>query len=370
MKLPINQIIQGNILDVLLTFPSGSIDMIITSPPYWSLRDYGLADQVWDCEQLCNHRWDSDSFCLHCGGWRGQLGLEPSFDLYVRHLGVIFDQLYRVLKPEGTCWVNLGDTYSGSNNGSHDHRTVDGLGQNPRGKYRGQRAGKTRLPAKCLVQIPSRFALAMCDRGWILRNEIIWHKPNCLPSSVKDRFTVDFEKLFLFVKSKTYYFEADAVRVPHGPDKRLAGIRRAREYGYGGKGSYQDWYFNQRKKTDWVAGRKTLAMGMYASRGQTDNKPPLIHPLGRSRRCVWTIPTKAFAGAHFAVYPPALVEIPIKAGCPEGGIVLDPFFGSGTTGMVALELKRCFIGVELNPEYIRLAQERIRPYLSERRLAC
>jgi site-specific DNA-methyltransferase (adenine-specific) len=182
-KMELNKIYQGDALEVLKSFPSGSVDCVVTSPPYWALRDYGV---------------------------EGQLGLEPTFQEYINKLCDIFDEVKRVLKKEGNCWVNLGDTYSGSGNGSGD-KTYKDRQHIKREKfdliYKGQKAGKTELPDKCLIQIPSRFAIEMCDRGWVLRNEIVWHKPNCMPASVKDRFTVDFEKIFFFVKSKKYYFE-------------------------------------------------------------------------------------------------------------------------------------------------------------------
>jgi DNA modification methylase len=367
--LPVNQIVQGHVLETLSVMPSSSVDMVITSPPYWALRDYQTADQIWGESRLCKHDWSRGSVCIHCSAWRGQLGLEPTFDMFVGHLCDVFDQVQRILKPEGTCWVNLGDTYSGSSCGKGDTRNQDGVGSRVQQLYTGQKAGKTKLPDKCLIQIPARFAIEMCNRGWILRNTIVWHKPNCLPTSIKDRFAMDFEYLFCFAKSRRYFFDGDAVREPHDHAKKLAGIKRARLYGYDGRGSYADWYFKRRKKTDWVAGQKTLSMGMYASRGQAKNKPPLIHPLGRSKRSVWSIPTKPFAGAHFAVYPAALLETPIKAGCPQGGIVLDPFIGSGTTALVALQLDRNFVGIELNPEYIRIAEKRLDAVLPRRREA-
>ena len=169
-----NKIIHGDSLEVLQTLPGESIDCVVTSPPYWALRDYGVP---------------------------GQLGLESTFNEYISKLCDIFDEVKRVLKKEGTCWVNIGDTYVGSGFGAggKHHFLSDQALKNPT-KFAG-------LPNKSLCQIPSRFAIEMCNRGWILRNEIIWHKPNCMPQSVKDRFTVDFEKIFFFVKSKKYYFE-------------------------------------------------------------------------------------------------------------------------------------------------------------------
>jgi site-specific DNA-methyltransferase (adenine-specific) len=275
------------------------------------------------------------AFCSKCGAWRGQLGLEPSPQLYIKHLVSIFDEVKRVLKPSGTCWVNIGDSYAGSwgNYGAREHK------QRPVLKAHLDRPGvpddnmvpptiNCGIAPKCLVQIPSRFALAMTDNGWILRNEIIWHKPNCMPSSVKDRFTVDFEKFFFFVKSKRYYFEPQY-------EPMVAPII----------------YERSRNPLDSVGSGK--------GNGQTGGS----HAFGcreprRNKRTVWTISTKPYHGAHFAVFPPELIETPIKAGCPPGGVVLDPFGGSGTTAKVARSLGRSSIIIELNPAYLELATER------------
>jgi len=278
------QVLIGNCAEILKTLPSESVDCVVTSPPYWGLRDYKTEPVEWP------------------DGWVGQLGLEPTPQLYIQHLVGIFDEIKRVLKKTGTCWVNLGDTYGG-----------------------------TTKTAKSLAQIPSRFAIAMTDSGWILRNEIIWHKPNCLPSSVKDRFTVDFEKLFFFVKSKRYYFEQQ-LEVATEPIGRAVKL-----------------------------GAKTL--GGDAVLGSPANRPdrkPFINNGRRNKRTVWSITTRPYKGAHFAVFPPELVETPIKAGCPPGGVVLDPFGGSGTTSEVARRLGRASIIIELNPDYLELVKERAR----------
>jgi DNA modification methylase len=301
-RLPLNEIVCGNSLDVLKTFPDESIDCVVTSPPYWGLRDYGVEGYVWDASSGCNHEWGKEkkkvvnlqagnpefkrswreqatsleasqgAFCSICGAWRGSLGLEPTFDLYVNHLCIIFDQVKRVLKPSGTYWVNLGDSY-GSSNGLQ----------------------------KSLCQIPSRFAIEMSNRGWIVRNKIIWQKPNCIPASVKDRFTMDFEEVFFFVKEKKYWFETQYESSIGSPNTQ-----------------------------------------------------------GRNKRCVWRISTRPFPEAHFAVYPPELITTPILAGCPPKGVVLDPFSGAGTTALVALQNQRNFVGIELNPEYVKMSNRRIK----------
>ena len=306
-----NRIICGDACEVLRQLPGDSIDCVVTSPPYWRLRDYGVA---------------------------GQLGLESTFTEYIEQLCRVFDEVRRVLKPTGTCWVNLGDTYSSGHNLSR--------GFNQRYGYRigtKQSATRTRnetaLPDKCLLQLPARFALAMTERGWILRNEIIWHKPNALPASVRDRFTVDFEKLFFFVKSKHYYFDQDRVREPY----QSASVERMKR---GVSKSHKNLN---------VPGQTTQGMHKARAAGQE----PKVNPLGRNKRCVWSIPTQSYKESHFAVYPQHLIDTPITAGCPKGGIVLDPFIGSGTTAIVAKRLERQFVGIELNGAYIRLAKKRL-----------
>jgi site-specific DNA-methyltransferase (adenine-specific) len=380
LKLPINKIIQGNALEVLKTLPDECVDMVVTSPPYWQIRTYEIPLQVW-----------SD-------GWNGELGLEPYFYQYIDHLCDIFDEIKRVLKETGSIWVNLGDTYAGSNNGSNDRREKTGMGTKPADRYKGQKAGRAEnLPPKSLCQIPNRFAIEMTNRGWILRNELIWWKPNGLPNPVKDRFPVDFEKIFFFARSKKYFFERQFE--PHSNEELESGIQGAKKYGYDGKGSYADWYFNKRKKHSWVGKVDTLVKGFgQGTRGQ--HKPKLLHPFGRSKRAVWRVPTKPFGESHFATYPPDLIRTPILAGCPElvcrkcgkptekiigsegngerpkasgldrwvncncwagyeSGIVLDPFMGSGTTAIVARQLGRRFIGIELKPDYLSMSQDRL-----------
>lgn len=312
------RIIQGDSLEVLKTLPDESVDCVITSPPYWALRDYG-------CE--------------------GQLGLEPTFQEYIDKLCNIFDEVKRVLKKEGTCWVNIGDTYMG--NSSYSEKGRQGFGNDKIGminkkqwvdpKY--EKAGESRLRGrehvfsgqvieKSLCQIPSRFAIEMTNRGWILRNEIIWHKPNCMPSSAEDRFTVDFEKVFFFVKNKKYYFEQ--ILEPYESEPSESDRNRNK------------------------AGEKYNGTGLF-SEGERD----YYCKGGRNKRTVWSITTKGFSEAHFATYPEALVEPMIKSGCPLGGIVLDPFSGSGTTGRVAIDSGREYIGIELNPEYIKIQEKRL-----------
>ncbi len=293
----VNKIYQGDALKTLKTFPSESIDMVITSPPYWGLRDYGI---------------------------EGQIGLEPDYGNYLQHLMLIFDEVKRVLKKNGTCWVNLGDTYSGSNNGANDYTTTNRNKPETYKKiYRGQKPGKTSLPDKSLCMIPFRFAIEMVNRGWILRNDIIWHKPNAMPSSVEDRFTVDFEHLFFLTKSKKYHFKR---QFEESIDETNC---RPKKRGFSGKNKNNS--------------------------GHSFRYPSPV----RNKRCVWSIPTKPFPQAHFAVYPENLLITPVLAGSPETGIVLDPFIGSGTTAVVARKFGRNYIGIELNPSYVEIAEKRL-----------
>lgn len=376
-------IYQGDALSILRAMPSGIVDCVITSPPYWALRDYGTEGIVWDGDPNCKHEWTrpvktlkhksgeknpglegwfkekgasndrGNSFCTKCGAWRGSLGLEPNFELYIKHLCTIFDEIKRVLKEKGTCFVVINDTYSGSHQGYGKNslfrvlqKGKENLGTvgNYLEKYKHAinqppPNAKTSVPDKSLCMIPSRFAIEMCNRGWILRNEIIWHKPSCMPSSVRDRFTVDFEKIFFFVRNRNYYFKQQ-----FEPFKESS-LMRAKY------GSYS-------KKTDMgIHGGMTLKTQLEVFRKIKDNELP-----GRNKRCVWTIASQSFKGGHFAVFPQKLVEPMIKAGCPESGIVLDPFMGSGTTGVMARRLGRRFIGIELSEKYI---DEIVMPRLAE-----
>lgn len=304
----LNRIICGASLRVLKTLPSESVDCIITSPPYYRLRDYGRA---------------------------GQIGLENEFDEYLEKLFAVFDEARRVLKNSGNCWVVIGDSFGGSGtavkpvagyakaHSKHQHAlpTI-----HARGRY-----------AKCLLQIPSRFAVGMIEKNWILRSEIIWHKPNVLPSSAQDRFTVDYEKIFFFVKNSRYYFKqqfeplADAERLK----RRFFNPANEQKYKHAPFSAIN----RNRIEESW---QRILKRGM------------------RNKRCVWTIGTTRFLGEHYATFPERLIETPILAGCPQGGIVLDPFMGSGTTAVVARNLGRNFIGIELNSNYVKLARNRLK----------
>jgi DNA modification methylase len=306
-----NQILCGDARCVLQQLPDESIDCVVTSPPYWALRDYGV---------------------------KGQLGLEASFQQYIERLCTIFDEVRRILKKSGTCWIVLGDTYSTRNTSegkwstylqsrAYDRGTTPPAFKRP----------TTDMPGKCLLLIPSRIAIEMISRGWILRNELIWWKPNCMPSSAKDRFTVDFEKILFFVKSSRYFFKQ---QFEEFRDKAMSSRRLVNPAGKQ-KRRYGDTYISAINPRTAEASRlRILAKG-------------------RNKRCVWQVATRPFRENHFAVYPPELIEVPVKSGCPKGGIVLDPFMGSGTTALVARSLGRNFIGIDLNPAYIQMAKARL-----------
>ena len=291
------RIATGNALTVLRQVPTESINSCVTSPPYWLLRDYEVA---------------------------GQLGLEPTPQEYVENLCRVFDEVWRTLRSNGTCWVVLGDSYFGSGKGA---------GSRSPGKesfHFQRRPTEIGGRAKSLALIPSRFAIAMTDRGWILRNVIVWWKPNAIPASVEDRFTNDYEFVFFFTKAERYFFNRQVEKslFPGGKE----GHKRPGSKGERLKRSVNPTYF-----------ARNIITGEF-----------------RNKRCVWEIPTVPGEDDHFAIFPEKLVEIPIMAGCPEGGTVLDPLCGTGTTGIVCERLRRSFLGIELNPAYVEIAKRRIR----------
>ena len=302
------EILVGDALKGLQHLSDGTVRTCVTSPPYWGLRDYG-----------------ND----------GQLGLEATPQEFVENLCQVFDEVWRVLAEDGTVWVNLGDSYAGgaAASGGKQRLGPNKDLDNQRNKVKLRKVGDG-LKAKDLVGIPWRFAFAMQERGWYLRQDIIWAKPNPMPESVTDRCTKSHEYIFFFSKQPKYFFDSVAIREPLAESSidRLA----------------QDLE-SQLGSTRANAGAKT-----------NGNMKALGDPeAGRNKRSVWNIASGSFKDAHFAVYPPALIEPCIKAGSAEGDTVLDPFSGSGTTGEVALKLGRNYVGCELNPDYARLSEKRI-----------
>lgn len=308
----------GDAATTLATLPDASVDCIVTSPPYFGLRDYGVD---------------------------GQLGAEPTPAEFVQALTAVFREARRVLADDGTLWLNLGDSYSAEPPGLSpysDRKTTLSAKRHSqktremRDSVRRAAIDRTKfLPRKNLMGAPWRVAFALQDDGWILRSDIIWAKPNAMPESVRDRPSSKHEHVFLFTKSARYWFDLEPIREPHTmrPQRRPGGRpedRTPRPEGH----PRQAWSTARREETG-VDG----------------------HPDGRNPGDVWTIPTTPFPGAHFATMPPALAERCIVAGCKPGGVVLDPFSGSGTTGMAAAKHGRRYVGIDLNADYLRLSLE-------------
>jgi len=301
------ELYHGDVVNCLKTLPNKSVNCCVTSPPYWGLRDYGV---------------------------QGQIGLESTPEEYVEKMVSVFDEVRRVLKDDGTCWVNLGDSYAGRLKGvgsdgkwcGHDKESIKKQSTNkgsldlyiPNWKDIG-------LKPKDLVGIPWRVAFALQSSGWYLRQDIIWHKPNPMPESVKDRCTKAHEYIFLLSKSQKYFYDTKAIR-----EGDTVYIRKASGY-------HED------------VGTKPKG-GEYRNKGGLADKDTMT--IGRNKRSVWTCTTKPFSGAHFAVFPPNLIEPCILAGCPKNGTVIDPFIGSGTTAIVAYKHDRKFLGIELNQKYL------------------
>lgn len=276
-----NQIFVGNSLLTLQRMPSSSVDCIVTSPPYFGQRDYGV---------------------------KGQIGNEKAPLEYINNLVAIFSECRRVLKDTGSLWLNLGDKYHNGN----------------------------------LLGMPWRVALALQDEGWILRNDIIWHKPNAMPHSAKNRLTTDHEYIFFFTKkNKDYFYDQDAIREEHVTFSENSKMKGGRNH-FGKNGGTPEKGKN--------GGNSNLHDGRWDQ---------AFHPNGRNKRTVWNVTLSKFRGAHFAVFPEKLIEPCILAGCPKNGLVMDPFFGAGTTGFVASKLSRKFVGLEINPEYAEIAKNRL-----------
>jgi len=467
----LDTIITGDALKILKTLPDDFANCVVCSPPFWSLRAYHTEPQIWDEPPFpCEHDWGetihtlqhksgetnpgleayqkekgaSDEvggqFCSKCGAWRGELGQEPSFKQYVRHLLTIFDEVYRVLKPTGTCFVELGDTYASGTRDKTGYDPTRSLnskeGKNCKGWHIQPNRLTNELPQKCLCNIPFRFAIGMTENGWIQRNTLIWHKLNCLPQSCKDRFTVDFTYIFFFVKSQKYYFEQQFEPLSSSTIPRMSrAISDNHKWSDGAEGqtvhSLSKPRPNRKMAGTLYGGDGT---GLHEHSGYYDKDgTPRFYLQGRNKRCVWSLPTKSFPGAHYATFNKELITPMILAGCPQfickkcgkirekvvktvggtigqswhdhtndsekgmmgrggipdkgeyqridngytdcgcnagfdSGIVLDPFCGAGTTCVVAKELGRHYVGIELNPDYVAMGEERLMNTVQQMRL--
>lgn len=424
-----NTIVQGDCLSTLRSLPDGCVQMCVCSPPYWAKRDYSVSSQVWGGNADCDHEWGGETFsksaanrdvsggfsgkdlgtrgkqghaasvgmnasrgrfCLRCGAWCGDLGLEPTPELYVEHLVEIFREVRRVLRDDGTLWLNLGDSYAGSGGpGSQYDRTSERKGEFK--KFRNPNRKVANLKPKDLVGIPWMTAFALRGDGWWLRSDVIWFKPNGKPESMGDRPTCVHEYLFLLSKSRRYFYDQDAIREPNSdkyPRTKMTWDRR----------KALGLYDNAEERSKAALGSTQCVH--HAPGGLGSN------PKGRNKRSVWVIKTKPFKGAHFATYPEELPKLCIKAGTSEKGccsecgapwerdsltewsptcacnaacpgitlppddpsyvpyepvpcVVLDPFMGAGTTGVAAKNLGRFWLGMEVNAGYIEIANRRL-----------
>ena len=310
------KILQGDCIESMKGMDAGSVNCCVTSPPYFGLRDYG-------CD--------------------GQIGLEDTPEAFVQKLVDVFREVKRVLRDDGTVWLNLGDSYAGSGKGSNPDGTphpssLTGKQGTHKGTTEGtkpiQKAKDIGLKPKDLIGIPWRVAFALQADGWYLRQDIIWHKPNPMPESVTDRCTKSHEYIFLLSKSKKYYYDHEAIKEPHTTEVPKKKRDKSKE-GYG------------------KAFLSPLGKGERTGYGEN----------GRNKRSVWTVNTKPYKGAHFATFPEKLILPCILAGCPKGGVVLDPFGGSGTTAEVARKQGRGAVLCELNGEYIPLIKKRLEQQL-------
>lgn len=378
---PPMRLLLGECRAVLRDLPAGSVDCVVTSPPYWGLRSYPSAEALWGGEPFhCEHNFGEPllhgqrgrqggssvgqpgepwargvhpretarkatggRICALCGGWWGQLGLEPSIALYLEHIGEVFREVYRVLSPTGVLWVNMGDCYACARNGRPADGILRGRGQEDR-TFRDKPFttsavgpdGARGIPEKNLVGMPWRLAFALQDAGWILRADVIWAKKNPLPESVHDRPAKAHEYLFLFSKRKRYWFDADSVREPS-------------------RYSVSSEVYEAARGKSWHDHGDDLGIGQ----SQGGAKARFAHPNGRHLRSVWWLASEPTRHAHFATYPVALVRPCVRAGCPPGGVVLDPFMGTGTTGIAALSEGRRFLGIEIDPTSYQFAGERL-----------
>jgi DNA modification methylase len=301
----------GDSIKTLSELPEQSVNCCVTSPPYWGLRDYGHD---------------------------GQIGLESTPEEYVERMVEVFREVHRVLRDDGTLWLNLGDSYnttSGYSRASPEYFRKGRIG----GSADKKAIRHEILKPKDLLGIPWRVAFALQADGWYLRQDIIWHKPNPMPESVRDRCTKAHEYIFLFAKKNKYYYDSESIKI----EASTATIERNK---YGFKGAFKGQFKGTPDENRFQDGRPIESPNFSA-----DGKA--------NRRSVWSVSTKPFKGAHFATFPPDLIEPCVLAGCPEGGVVLDPFSGSGTTSMVARKNGRNSIGIEINEEYCEISKKRL-----------
>ena len=365
------KIIKGHVLDVLKDIESGSVDCVVTSPPYYSLRDYSVDDVVWDGNIDCEHNFDEKGICIKCGAWKGQLGQEPTHQLYVKHMVDIMREIKRVLKDTGTLFLNLGDTYTNS--------YLSGNG----------------IRKKSLMMIPERVALGMIEDGWILRNKMVWYKRNAMPTSSQDRFSGKWEVVYFFAKSEKYYFNLDSVRVPFAKkgimkDKQKT-LDMSGEEGHmvgANPGDVLDIPTTPHnvvheavypeklveflvkagcpKEVCISCGKPKLPFLVKTGR-KLDSHTGMVISTYKPRNTVEKI-VKAIGSSSSSVFRTNVISEKVtkwKASCNCGtgfksGVVLDPFAGSGTTLLVAQDLGFDWLGIEVSSEYVDIIKQRLK----------
>lgn len=341
-----NKIYNEPCMDTLSRMSDDSVDCVITSPPYWQLRDYGYS---------------------------GQWGLEPTFQEYLEHLWGMMDEIYRVLKPTGTCWINLGDSYS-TQSGTSLAMSRDNAYEKTEATYltnRGESENLIKdksLPNKCLLLLPHRFAIGCMERGWIIRNDVIWAKRNGMPESVTDRFSKKHEYFFFMTKKPKYYFDLDAIR------DRVSSVSMER-YKYQFTGQEGGNSSNFKGDKSHLAQNKskypTLEIDEKMTYVEYESDAIKNSPKGKNPGSVsdfWDIPTRPSSNKHYASYNDSLLVKPVLAGCPEGGVIYDPFMGTGSTAEVSLRANRKFIGSEMSEEYVEICEKRLKPFLAQTKL--
>lgn len=400
LKELINKIHEGDCRELLKQIPDESVNCVVTSPPYFGLRDYGTAK--WEGGEVgCNHEKVSASviekskststiqnhenngnklqnvyrdICGKCGATRidKQIGLEETPDEYVFRLVEVFNEVKRILKNDGTIWLNLGDSY----NQQGGPQNLNKISPNRDGGSNTQNGGNNRklvsgLKSKDLIGIPWMVAFALRSAGWYLRQDIIWHKPNPMPESVTDRCTKSHEYIFLLSKADRYYFDHESIKQPLAFGSVLRLDQNIQEQNGSSRvpgktngnmkvvGKLRPHGIVRDRLLDYDSKEKELRPNV--NRGEFENESDLPGPHEKAnKKSVWTVTTKPFSEAHFATFPQDLIVDCIKAGSRENDIILDPFIGAGTTAVVAKKLNRNFIGIELNPEYIKIAEKRLR----------
>lgn len=367
------QVIHAHVIDGLRQIPDRSVQCVVTSPPYWALRDYGLAPSPWQSIEY-SPMAGLPTICIPEG--LACLGLETTPEAFVGHMLLVFREVYRVLADDGVCWVNIGDTY---NSHPGQRKSTDLAGAKQRTNAGSVLVGSSHAPsirAKDLVGIPWRLAFALQSDGWILRQSCIWHKPSPLPESVTDRCTKSHENVFLLAKQPKYYFDASAIAEPCV--KGAAGS----EFHTGKTGDHQQGRASTKPRAN---GGASFGKQNHDATGTGQQSRTYDRPVYETRNCrdvwpftedefqqflewksqqsvspdVWRVASRSYHGAHFAVMPPQLAERCVLSGSRPGDTVLDPFAGSGTTLAVAIEHGRHAVGVELNPDYLKLIDERL-----------